>query len=645
MNKYYIMPALYLFNRRTLLAGDDLQLPSLALGSLCAAQIFVLLPVLLWSNVELLLLRRVNDEVDDGTYRYPQDDDDHFHSTAGNLSMQSSACSQATSDYTDMRCPTLLLMYMVGMSAFSSVSLYYEQQIFHYSGLGTPTLHLSMRHSLQSLIQAKLSYLACLNGSLLVFGVVCTVGYMGEYMYCYPVSWWICWFTLLTSQSVQVMLGIVSLLSILRVPPRREGMSRHTNRGESENHLYQQHVDIHSNDNNNINSRNNTEMTEELWKTRCDTCCRVLATSTCFLFGGQSIVSASESGGSEFNFYGDISRALADYFAGFEEGEEGFLDVVPSDVVLGFVVLRHMQAQRKLAAKREALEQLGCGERIGGSNSCENLTEGNMQNDDNNINSTNGNRRALFFRWGNHRSNLHNDVERALDTNSSPLQESSYDTISRNEVEPISPSRRNQEYKSFSRIVLSPSNSEDAYVIEEGAYFARHQLAIYTWMLYFYCYPITGSFRLIGRALRNKTRCNNDAMIDRGLNGQQTIVGDNFLHMHEATMLAHTRLEKTNIAYASFGAGFYETPYCIIIDDTWKTIVLSIRGSLTLEDCVVDVLLDPSPLDGLGEQYEFDGGGQYCHGGVYQCTKWLFNDLTRYDIDVSVYFGFGFLSS
>ena len=73
------MPALYLFNRRTLLAGDDLQLPSLALGSLCAAQIFVLLPVLLWSNVELLLLRRVSDEVDDGKYRYPQDDGDHFH--------------------------------------------------------------------------------------------------------------------------------------------------------------------------------------------------------------------------------------------------------------------------------------------------------------------------------------------------------------------------------------------------------------------------------------------------------------------------------------------------------------------------------------------------------------------------------------
>ena len=166
--------------------------------------------------------------------------------------MQSSACSQATSDYTNMRCPTLLLIYMVGMSAFSSVSLYYEQQIFHYSGLGTPTLHLSLRHSLQSLIQAKLSYLACLNGSLLVYGVVCTVGYMREYMYCYPVSWWICWFTLLTSQSVQVVLGIVSLLSILRVPPRREGLSRHTNRGELENHLYQQHVDIHSNDNNNI---------------------------------------------------------------------------------------------------------------------------------------------------------------------------------------------------------------------------------------------------------------------------------------------------------------------------------------------------------------------------------------------------------
>jgi hypothetical protein len=108
------------------------------------------------------------------------------------------------------------------------------------------------------------------------------------------------------------------------------------------------------------------------------------------------------------------------------------------------------------------------------------------------------------------------------------------------------------------------------------------------------------------------------------------VVGDNFLRIHEATMLAHAGLEKADIAYASFEAGFYETPYCIVIDRKWKTVVLSIRGSLTLEDCVVDVLLDPSSLSELGVQYGFAGDQQYCHGGVLECTQWLYADLNRY---------------
>ncbi len=68
----------------------------------------------------------------------------------------------------------------------------------------------------------------------------------------------------------------------------------------------------------------------------------MLAVSTCFLFGGKGFVSHAAEGGGE-KFYGDIARALADYFADFREriaGERN-LDVVPSDVGLGFVMLRH----------------------------------------------------------------------------------------------------------------------------------------------------------------------------------------------------------------------------------------------------------------------------------------------------------------
>lgn len=163
------------------------------------------------------------------------------------------------------------------------------------------------------------------------------------------------------------------------------------------------------------------------------------------------------------------------------------------------------------------------------------------------------------------------------------------------------------------------------------------------WMLYYFDYPVSGTFRLIGRKLRSKIKCadptttrpalENSSGIPDGIDHRETtiVVGDNFLRLHEASLLAHAGLEMSDVAYASFEAGgFYETPYCIVIDRRWRSVVLSIRGSLTLEDCVVDVLLDPCPLDALGEKYGFSGGGQYCHGGVLECTNWLHADLMRY---------------
>ena len=69
--------------------------------------------------------------------------------------------------------------------------------------------------------------------------------------------------------------------------------------------------------------------------------------------------------------------------------------------------------------------------------------------------------------------------------------------------------------------------------------------------------------------------------------------------------------------------------------------MLSIRGSLELEDCVVDVLLNQSPLDALGNEYGFNGEGQHCHGGVVECANWLHGDLMRYVRRILYFIFFG----
>ncbi|KAL7433120.1 hypothetical protein ACHAXM_003413 [Skeletonema potamos] len=579
------MPALYLFNRRTLLAGDDLQFPSIAWGAGFAAELFIFLPYLLFYTIELSLTTAASEQ-----------NDDYFAELDKQIQrMQTEACDNATTTYTDKTFCYLILAYLTGMAIFCATSLFQEQRIFKLSSLGTPTRGLDLRAPLGKLIERKMTLMTGIGFVLLMFGLVSTLHFIGLYVYCFPKFWWVIIFVLFVIQGLQCLFNFTTLFALWRAVPSISSAI------DSEVNFYERHAE-------HIHQHDDIEMAEELWRNRCDGCCRIMAISTCFMFGGKNIVSQSTDGGIE-KFFGDISRALADYFHG--SGSE-CLDIVPSDVALGFVILRHIQAQRKLLARRDALQQANTSQTQSSPGT------------------------ALLFR-------------RTLETNNDSVGNH------RDKFDVPMISNSGETYRTFSRSLLTPSNPDDYATLEEGARFAKHQLAAYTWILYFYEYPLTGSLRLFGRCLKAKFACKNAGMIqwrdsyercamnsvvetaesatrDIDEMNREHIVGDNFLHIHEATMLAHAGLNKSDIAYASFESGFYETPYFIVIDREWKSIVISIRGSLTLEDCVVDVLLDPSPLDALGEKYGFDGIGQYCHGGVLECTNWLHTDLKRHKI-------------
>ena len=125
------------------------------------------------------------------------------------------------------------------------------------------------------------------------------------------------------------------------------------------------------------------------------------------------------------------------------------------------------------------------------------------------------------------------------------------------DLEDSVPTRSNSDevYRSFSRTVLSPANSEDFSRIEEGARFARYQLAIYTWVLFYYQHPLSGTVRLIGRAIKEKSQCKPGVSSDSSRLYEHTpdiesnetgatfemshrrIVGDNCIGIHEATLL------------------------------------------------------------------------------------------------------------
>jgi sn1-specific diacylglycerol lipase len=227
-------------------------------------------------------------------------------------------------------------------------------------------------------------------------------------------------------------------------------------------------------------------------------------------------------------------------------------------------------------------------------------------------------------------------------------------------------------YEPKFRQVLSRTNESDRQVMAEGARFARPALVIYTWVLYIYMHPLTGGCRILGRggccilssdgrdthtddcpyeeermdAERFSSRHGRDIDPELGerpvrdetgerMENRHTIIGDNCCQVHKSALLLHAGLEDSDLVYAQLKSSFTETPYCILLDHRWKTVVVAIRGTLSLEDCVTDVLLDPEPLDDLGREFGFDAEGEFCHRydkhehmGLSQCVFFAVNCIS-----------------
>ena len=86
---------------------------------------------------------------------------------------------------------------------------------------------------------------------------------------------------------------------------------------------------------------------------------------------------------------------------------------------------------------------------------------------------------------------------------------------------------------------------------------------------------------------------------------------------------------QTAIVYATFANDILATPYCILIDEHMKTVVVSIRGTKSLEDMVTDLQFSSVEMQKVGNVCGFDGAGMYAHRGMLASCKWIYNDLKR----------------
>lgn len=117
-------------------------------------------------------------------------------------------------------------------------------------------------------------------------------------------------------------------------------------------------------------------------------------------------------------------------------------------------------------------------------------------------------------------------------------------------------------------------NSPSWMNIKNAKHFLRFALASYGWPMVCYVKCCSGLFQLF----RKSTCC---ACFRTK---PHIVVDDNCCLCHLAGVRNISRIRNEDILHASFKNHVFELPFCILADHSTKSIVISVRGSLSFRD-------------------------------------------------------------
>jgi sn1-specific diacylglycerol lipase len=340
------------------------------------------------------------------------------------------------------------------------------------------------------------------------------------------------------------------------------------------------------------------DSSKELWQDRCRTGCRCLQLTTCNLFGGHHI--------------GEDLEAVGEIFAQFFH-HDGFLDVVPSDVVAGLVLVR-LQQRAKVASLR------------------------------------------------------------SIASGDSDLEEDS----ARVETALVMKKVKNTYYHTDPQLakkkLFKKSDLGDYNLVTDAAHYSYYALAAYTHLMYMVMYPATALCRLChfrccqggGSDVRAYKRTDDVSELrstqagpgsgNKSLRAPPTastmplgavpadscvscgslkccplgpgyVIGDKSCNIHKTAMLKMTSKRKGELVFANFSNDMNLKPYGIFVDHERETVVVTIRGTLSLEDCITDALADPVSMKEAGQKWGFNGEGKFAHSGMLRSAMWIRQDI------------------
>lgn len=318
---------------------------------------------------------------------------------------------------------------------------------------------------------------------------------------------------------------------------------------------------------------------ESKWKGLLTCCIGCSSTMTCCLFGGFEALQGD---------FGDLATIISNY-----TNNNQTLDITVSDIAAGLIMVVRWQREALLEARERVRSSFA------------------DSNEADQIHSTLPNpvRRYSDPYHGGAREQFHRVLKRM---GSTPELHRSQSAIG------VSDS----EMQISSWQVLAKENYQDKLRIAEAARFMPLAQGMYTWIIYLVEHPLVGFFRL-GYLILRRCACFCPTPKDK-------LRHDFPWEPHMIAFQEISGLDAEDIVFASFKESIIALPYVVALDHPWKSVVIAIRGTLSMESVLADIAIRPEDLTSVGAKHGFDGDRKYCHRGILRSSEWIYADLVKH---------------
>lgn len=157
-------------------------------------------------------------------------------------------------------------------------------------------------------------------------------------------------------------------------------------------------------------------------------------------------------------------------------------------------------------------------------------------------------------------------------------------------------------------------------LFSDAFHYIRFALGVYTWSIHMYMNPTCGSCQIISH-LRCCCHCCCHCCQKHSI--PPNIHDDNSCFCNLAGFIAMTTLDEMYVMYARFENDVYRAPFIVCLDHDKKSVVVSIRGTLSLHDLITD-LTAYAELVHLSDWPRLS-----VHSGMYQAALWIKEHLEQ----------------